>query len=352
MLKKIAEENEIKPVCEVFGECGGCSYQNISYPEELKTKQIYLENILNEIPGFDSTILQEIIPSPKPYNYRNRLDLKLVRTKDKRILVGFSPKNKYKVVIVDKCPIAIKEISDFIPKLKEEAAAKLTPKYRNANLTVRTGDDGRVFWGGIGRKSCQLEEDSYLWTKIEDLKIFYSLDTFFQANLSILPNVMQKLSNCNFINQETTFYDLYGGVGLFGLCLSSKAKKVILIEEALQSIKLAKFNVSYNKLNNFEIIQSRVEDVLPGLLDKSDTKNNVGFIDPPRGGLSKEALGFFSNLTKFQHLVYLSCNPQVLALDLKEFISKGWKINSIIPFDFFPKTIHLETMVIMEKIHE
>ena len=138
----------MQPECSVFGECGGCSYQDIEYSEELKIKFSHLKTLLEELP-LESSSFHEVVASPNIYHYRHRLDLKLKRTRDGSVYVGFTPQSGRGVIEVQSCPIAMKPVSDFIPQLKQEAEAKLTPKYRQANLVVRTGDDGRVHWGGF-----------------------------------------------------------------------------------------------------------------------------------------------------------------------------------------------------------
>lgn len=351
MLTAVEEKMEVSsasiPLCPVFGECGGCLYQDIPYTSELAIKEEGLKKILSE--GFVSRegVIEPIVASPQFYHYRNRLDLKIQRTKTKGVLIGFTPRSGRGIVPVQTCLIADEKISGFIPKLKEEAASKLTPRYRQANLTVRTGDGPMVVWGGIGRRSCRLANADYLWTEIEGKKIFYSLDTFFQANLSILPEVFRRIRAFDFWNSQTIFYDLYGGVGLFGIGLADKVKKVILIEECPSSSELARHNVQYHQLENFEIIAGKVEDALASSLPADAGSERVAFVDPPRAGLSERALALLTLAKEFSRILYLSCHPQALARDLKEFLQKGWRIERVIPFDFFPRTKHLETLVVL-----
>jgi tRNA/tmRNA/rRNA uracil-C5-methylase (TrmA/RlmC/RlmD family) len=337
-----------KPLCSVFGQCGGCLYQDVPYEEELQKKKDLLSALFaREIPELEDFI-SPVIKSSQEYYYRNRLDLKLVKTKDNRILIGFTPKEGRGILEIDECPIARKEISDKIPEIKKQVQEKLPEKYRRANLTVRTGDSGKVFWGGIGKRSNRLDESDYFWTEISDKKIYYSLETFFQANLSILPKLFGILQSLNCWGKEVCFYDLYGGVGLFGIGLSHLVGKVVLIENCLPATKIAKFNVEQNHLDNFEIFEGDVEQHLNQLTQKH-AGPKVAMIDPPREGLSDQACHFFASFDQFSTLIYLSCNPEALVRDLKVFLTSGWIVNQIIPFDFFPKTRHLETLVILKR---
>lgn len=336
------------PLCPIFGECGGCLYQDIPYEDELARKEKTLRDILGKFLNLDEGIVAPIIASPQSYHYRNRLDLKLVRTKSHGVLIGFTPKTGRGILPIEACPIAAPAISEFIPKLKEAAPGRLQAKHRQANLVVRTGDDGRVRWGGIGRRSCVLVPEDYLWTQIQGKKIFYSLDTFFQANLSILPAIIDFIRSLDFWSPRSVLHDLYGGVGLFGISLADKVGKVILVEENPASVRLAHYNVAYNRLQNFEIAAGRVEDVLPALLGKNkEAAHQAAMVDPPRAGLSPSALSLLPAAYSFHHILYLSCNPEALGRDLSAFVQADWRIEKIIPFDFFPRTGHLETLALL-----
>ena len=290
---------------------------------------------------------QSLLP-PKEYHYRSRLDLKLMQTKKYGVLMGFSPIERYPIIQASACPIAMEAVSDFMPELKNQAIQKLTPKYRNANLVVKTGDDGRVLWGGIGRRSLTFQEKDYLWTRINDRKIFYSLDTFFQANLSILPEVIRRIEELHILGQETCFYDLYGGVGLFGVAFHDQMKKVILVEENIYATRLAQYNVAYHKFQNFEIIPEKVEDRISLLTQGTEDREVVAMIDPPRAGLSQDVVDVLAQAKGIKNLLYLSCHPESLVRDLFHLTKSIWQITKIIPFDFFPKTRHLETLVVLQ----
>lgn len=332
---------KIEPLCPLFNSCGGCQYQDIAYRDELSLK----ESRVRELMG-SGVPVEPIVASPEDYHYRSRIDVRLLRTKDGRVLTGFSPLNRKRLVEADSCAIAMPAISQFLPELNTQAAGRLTPKHRNANLVVKTGDDGRVLWGGIGRRSLCLAEADYLWTIVDGKKIFYSLDTFFQANLAILPEVMKRIRELRLWDPETLFCDVYGGVGLFGIVFYDEVKGVVLIEENIYSVKLAEFNVRYHAMERFEMMTGRAESVLPGILSRPGQK--VLFFDPPRQGLNPEIVPFVKPGDDLQNILYLSCDPESLVRDLKLFVSSGWEIERVIPFDFFPRTRHIETLAVLK----
>jgi 23S rRNA (uracil1939-C5)-methyltransferase len=354
---------KIQPRCAVFGQCGGCQLQDISYTDELRLKEQGVKALLQDALQLPENVFRPILASPQDYAYRNRIDLKLIQTKAKEIFIGFSPREHGRLLPIDQCPIARAEISAFIPELKRQAPLKVTAKHKQGNLVVRTGDDGRVLWGGIGRRSLQRQPNDYLWTDILGKRIYYSLDTFFQANLFILPKFIDELRALKIWDKDAVFYDLYGGVGLFGICVADLVGKVILIEEVGASMTVARHNVAYHQFKNFEIHEGRVEDALPKLIEQSSPTlvdifkgifggkkraQNIVMVDPPRAGLSDETVAMLNKLKNTRYLLYLSCNPQTLAANCAAL--KKWTVKQVMPLDFFPRTHHLETFVVLERL--
>jgi tRNA/tmRNA/rRNA uracil-C5-methylase (TrmA/RlmC/RlmD family) len=273
--------------------------------------------------------------------------MKLLKTRAGDVFMGFSPVGRNRVVEATACPIALPAISDFLPELKRQAGARLPVKYRNANLVIKSGDDGRVFWGGIGRRSLKMNEADYLWTAVRGRRIYYSLDTFFQANLSILPVLMEYIIDLGILGPDISFFDLYGGVGLFGIALSDQVKEVILVEENVYATRCAAYNAAVSQCGHFKIIPGRIENVPFWQPAGRDAQRQVAIVDPPRQGLHQDVAAALAREKSFRHLLYLSCHMDSLARDLKIFLAHQWVIEKITPFDFFPKTRHLETLVLL-----
>lgn len=347
-LRLSQEPESIQPNCPYVDACVGCCAQHISYQRECDIKEIFIRELLSDLCDLPEDVFQPIIPSVKSAHYRHRLDLKLIKNYQQEILIGYTPADSRGILPIDSCHIAMESISEYIPQLKQEAISKLPENYKNANLVVRTSDDGRVHWGGIGKHSLRQLPQDYLWTELEGKRIYFSLESFFQANLSILPSVIKCMKNLLGKHQPDNFFDLYGGVGLFGIALSDLFKKVYLIEENKQAIELARYNVSINRLNHMDIFEGRVEDRLKHL-SLNHQGYHVAMIDPPRAGLSSSASQLILSMDNIQTIFYLSCNPEALARDLKLFMEEGWKVTTVVPFDFFPRTKHLETLCQLEK---
>ncbi|MBP9864801.1 MAG: class I SAM-dependent RNA methyltransferase [Candidatus Omnitrophica bacterium] len=347
--KPVKTAERIDPLCSVFGVCGGCAYQDVSYADELLTKQALVQELLQQELGLESCVFRPIVESPQSYGYRHRLDLTFRKTRAGEFLMGFMPESRKKVLEIDSCPIAMKPVSDYLPALKKAAIERLPQNYETANLVVRTGGDARVMWGGIGRHSLRMREEDYLWTEIEGRRIHFSLETFFQANLSILPVLIKTVRERLALTKDTVFMDLYSGVGLFGLCLAGEAGQIVMMEDYPASVKIARYNAAKLGLESkIEFCEARVEDALPGLLDKYRGRKIQAMIDPPRHGLKPEALETLKACAAsgvLEKWLYLSCYPPALLRDLKELCAAGWQVQSVTPLDFFPRTKHLETLV-------
>lgn len=336
-----------EPRCGIFGRCGGCAYQHVTYEAELRLKSEGLRRVLTEKLSLEGVCVEPVTASPDIYHSRSRLDISMVRRAGV-LQAGFMTPGSKNLLEIDSCPIAREEITRFIPELKRQAEALFPPEYRTANLVVKTGDDGRVLWGGIGKRSLEMKPQDYFWTRIRGRKIFYSLDTFFQANLSILPLVMDKIEPLIPEDERDLFLDLYGGVGLFGISLADLFRSVVVIEESPASIQMAYYNRAAHDIGHVRVHEGRVEDALASTLAKKAAGTSaVAMIDPPRQGLSTSVLETLVRAKALKRLFYLSCNPESLARDLAVLTGGGWTLERIMPFDFFPRTSHLETLALL-----
>ncbi len=337
----------VEPRCPYFGECGGCLYQHFTYEEELEHKLGKLRELFSAHETLERFPIEPVVASPLEYGYRHRLDLTLRRYMNGDLKFGYGDRSGKEIVEVATCPIGMPAVSDFLPQLKQEAVAVLPEKYRTANLTLRTGDNGAVRWGGIGKKSLSLAPEAYFWAELNGKKIHYSMDTFFQANLSILPALEERFQLLLKAHPARLFLDLYGGVGLFSVMAAPLVKEVILVESNAASTAVAIQNLRTLGLENVGLHSGRVEDALPAALAHAPLNECLAMVDPPRAGLSEDARALLDS--HLERLVYLSCNPETLVRDLIWFHHKGWQLEQVIPFDFFPKTRHLEVLTMLSR---
>lgn len=338
-------ENRVAPLCPYYGTCGGCVYQHLPYEEELSLKEENLKQLLQKKLGLSEETFQPIVPSPEPYHYRSRLDLSLRRVRGK-IQLGFMVEGTRQHIDIESCAIARPEISSFLPALKKLASERLPENYRSANLVVKTGDRGLVHWGGIGRRSLRMNEEDYFWTEVEGRRIFYSLDTFFQANPGVLPSLIQNLRTLLVPDSKTVLLDLYAGVGLFWAVFAPEVREVWAVEENGAASPVAETNRRYHGYSNVFLKEGKTEDFLEETLDpvSLSAERMAAIVDPPRKGLSPAALRGLVRTKALDPLVYVSCNPEALVRDLQVFLENGWRAEKIVPLDLFPRTRHLETL--------
>lgn len=332
-----------KSPCSLFGECGGCSYLDISYTDELDLKQRVLQDL------FDAHQLnhhvEKTVPSPQELRYRNKITPQFKKLLSQEVVFGVAPFGRKDIIPFKECPIALPQISKNIPEVYQELLKKDLSKYKRGCLTLRS--DGEKFaWGGVGKGSLKMDVDQYFVYHDQSTKVHYSLETFFQANSFILPTLFETLKTELNIDKQTHFYDLYGGVGLFSFTLGKQAGYTTLIELEGASTELAEYNKSFHNIENMSILCSAVEKLIPFPENPIPNLRQVAMIDPPRAGLKPEVIDYLYTCP-FETLAYLSCNPETQARDLVLFTKKGWRIKSITPFDFFPKSYHIESLAIL-----
>lgn len=306
----------IQPSCPVFGKCGGCNWQHISYEEQLKQKHQILQEQLKGL--VEPTQIPAVIPSPNPFRYRNRVQFKF----DGKAL-GFYARQSQKVIDIQDCPITEELITEQIKPLKSKLLreAKPVPKievYRTPANEIRT----------------RFEHSAY-----EDLG-------FSQVNSAQNEKLVQTVLNWWSDQDPKKIYDLYSGAGNFTFPLLEKFPKASLIGADLssKSIETAQKQTAAMNLSPLKM-KFHLADVELFLKRMPIEENSLVLLDPPRAGCSPGVIQALAN-QKIQSLLYISCNPSALARDLKAFAATGkWKIARVQAFDMFPQTDHVETLV-------
>ncbi|WP_238543481.1 class I SAM-dependent RNA methyltransferase [Metamycoplasma alkalescens] len=179
--------------------------------------------------------------------------------------------------------------------------------------------------------------------QINNFRFNVKNDSFYQINEEIMVLIYQQIfdwiesSNLNIV-------DAFSGVGTIGSYIANKANKVYSIEINQIATMLAKSNILKNKLKNLEVINDDANDWIV----KNAKKIDLVIFDPPREGLKKQSIEALIQ-SKIKKIIYLSCDPKTLVRDLKELINNNYLIKEVIPYDMFPQTHHIETLVLLEK---
>lgn len=341
-LVKVLEPSpdRLDPKCPLFGKCGGCQYQHLSYEKQLAWKTRQVEELLEHMAGVHADV-SPAIPSPEEWGYRSKITPHFKRPRDGKIGdIGFLlAGQRSHLVDVPHCPIAMDEINEAMPRIREETRANAKAYKKDATLLMRA-TEGRVETNHRNPISETVKTDN------GDITFHFLAGDFFQNNPFILPAftgyVADKASTCG----SKYLVDAYCGSGLFSLCLAHKFEKVAGVEVSETAADWARRNAELNGIKNATFLASSAEGIFDDITFPADETTVV--IDPPRKGCNQE---FLDQLFKFgpNKVVYISCNPATQMRDLKEFIAADFKVSEVQPFDLFPQTRHLECVVVLER---
>ena len=289
--------------CPVFLKCGGCTYQHIDYPHQLKIKENQLREALKRLGGLIDPPVQPMIASPEQYAYRNRIT---VHVKDG--LVGFFAEGSNRVVPVTKCLIASEEVTLGFQDL-------LKTRPRNGNYLI--GEKKR--YGGFRQVNNAVAE--ILKKTVRE---------------AVRPSTGAPI--------EELLVDAYCGAGFFAHELQALFTKVIGIERSIASVAMASRQAALNE----EYLAGDVEQMLPAALSAGSSAGTVLLLDPPSEGLAELATEAILERPPAR-IVYVSCNPATLARDAKR-LSERYRMEQVTPLDMFPQTAEIESVSLFHLI--
>ncbi len=324
------------PLCRYAVNCGGCQYQHVTYSEELRLKALQLEEILQGLSLEKPFKISPVTPSPDEWSYRNSVTLHPIFLKKKKgAKLGYIGKDNTSKIPIQECPLLDTRLQTIFEKeysLKPEID-KVTFKVSEGGQIVSDGNE--VFF------RVKLGEESFLSNS----------RGFFQNNLKAASLLVEKVKQWTEAMAPSIFFDLCAGVGIFSILCARSVKKVIAIEESPVSVQALRMNREEKKISQLEIIEGRVEKTFPAAWEKFKEENALVLLDPPRQGISESLARFLSKKQGIGGLIYVSCDPVTLTRDLKIILSGGaWQLGEVAPFDFFPKTKHLEVVVFLTPV--
>lgn len=397
--------DRVDPFCPHFGICGGCTWQHISYPGQLKLKKQLLADVLMRR-GLPVDNLQDVIPSEPHRFYRNRLEFSFsnlrwfhesegrIEDPRDRLAIGFNARGLYgRVIDINQCFLANPAFVDIAQKIKQSAIDEglsffdfKTGEGRLRSLELRSTSGGQVqalvgfavkpseeernwlqhlvaeiptvhswyylVWNNAFRADFPSEiqhisGDEFLIELYNGLNIRYSVSGFSQANIFLAPEMFRFVSTLVNSGVGTHVYDLYSGSGVIGLHLAAQGARVTGIEAHGAAVDDARENARINGLEQCSFFQGDVLTTFnPDFMERHG-RPDILILDPPRSGTLKEILKNIL-LSRPSEVVYVSCNPQALARDLALLVPP-YKIRCIQPFDMFPHTPHLETVAFLTR---
>ena len=345
-------EARTEPACQYFGDCGGCQLQFIDYKKQVEMKEHVLLDCLRRIGGVEPELSQSIYG--EPFGYRHRAQLKV----SKEGAIGFFREGTVDVVEIDSCPLLADGLNNALGILKKTD----TGDVREFHLTV--GDNLIALLKGSahpqaiadrlleqGFTGVAFEDGSYKGTgapyitmDLNGLRYTVSPWGFMQSNWQLNRELVAALVEEIGPTEDKRILDLYSGGGNLSLPLAVYAKETVAVEESPSSIADAKRNRSANRVPNYRFAKGTAESA------RYEGPFDIVLIDPPRAGLSKNAIKRIIKLAP-PLMAYVSCNPSTLARDIKR-LEEHYSIRSVRMIDMFPQTYHLEAMAILEKKEE
>lgn len=347
----------IIPQCIYFTECGGCQLQHISYTKQLDIKRSFVKDALMRIGKIDMEVLNTI-ESLEQLFYRKHIKLKIQNSQ-----IGYVRHSLKGIVSIKKCLIFDSDISTIINDLNLLinlfiGIDELHIFQENQNSYVIYANSYKKFNKELGNliikqissiKGVIIKHnnnykhygDCELNTVVDNIKLVYSPLVFMQANKKQSQNIIYKILELAALNNCKNIIDLYCGIGVSSLFLRKAGYNVIAIELNNYAILSAQKNALINNINGISWHAMDAENFTS--LDLSNFDTDTIIINPPRIGVSKTLISKLLSL-KVKNIFYISCMPSTLARDIKE-LKNDYDVIYCQPFDMFPQTTHVETLV-------
>lgn len=348
----------VKELCPYYKECGGCNLLHMSYEEQIKYKQSKIVDIMKKYADINGEVIKQIVPCDRQFHYRNKVTLKV---KEK---LGYFKEKTYELIPIEKCLLVNDKINEIIKilngytdlsSIKEVVIKSFTDKETmliiylqedeiNENLLdyLSKHVDNIIVYDN-NKKMIKRIGKSNIIARLMKKQFKIGANSFFQVNMDQTLKIYDKIADYLSKIEDSTVLDLYCGVGSIGLYSVSNYAKLIGVEIVPEAIENAKTNAELNSMGNTKFLVGDTKTILMHSNYKADTI----IVDPPRAGLDKSVIEDIKKINP-NMLIYLSCDPITLARDLK-LLSDLYDVEELIPYDMFPNTHHVETLVKLTK---
>lgn len=385
--------DRIQPDCIHFNKCGGCIFRHISYETECKIKSDIVKNAFIRIGGLNPEFLP-FVGCENISEYRNKAQYPLACVDGKAVCGFFAPRS-HRVIPIDKCILQpeifsriVSSILDYINKSNIKVYNETNHSGSVRHIYIRQGFHSKEIMVCIVAKSdisTQLAElCSILTSSFPDIKsiilninpdntnvilgkkclTLYGSDfisdfmcgnkiqisplSFYQVNTAQAEKLYSIAENFACINKNSTIADLFCGAGTIGLSMARKVYKLFGIEIIPQAIDNAIANASANNISNAQFICGDAGQAFSQLISNGISPDII-FLDPPRKGCDMPSISQVVNASPSQ-IIMISCNPSTAARDAKIFSQLGYSTSKVCGVDMFPRTGHVETVVLLSKL--
>ncbi len=383
-------QERVTPPCAIFEKCGGCTLQHLDYSAQLAYKRKVVEDALTRLGGLKDIAVPPVVGMDEPWQYRNKGSFPLAEI-DGRVQAGFFAPRSHRLIPTEDCLIqkesgliAMLAVRDWANTHGVAAYNEQTGRGLIRHVVTRTTVNGEVMAVLVATSTSIPEKQALIDTlrgRVEGLKSVYLNIQKGQTNVILGPDyrllwgepyITETLGGLSFSISPASFLqvnpvqteklyqmvlellaltgtervvDAYCGIGTITLLLANHAKEVIGIENVPEAVEDAKRNAEQNGIKNASFLCAPAEEALPKLL-ADGFKVDALVLDPPRKGAEEAFLRAVIE-SGVQRVVYVSCNPATLARDCKILSEGGYKVEVVQPFDLFPQTAHVESVVLM-----
>lgn len=399
--------NRIEAVCEHFGVCGGCKWQNMKYEQQLFYKNQEVANNLKRIGKIELPEFEPILGSEKQFFYRNKMEFGFSNARwmtleeiqsneelDNKNALGFHiPRMWDKILNIKKCHLQEDPSNAIRNKVRDFANANnltfFNPRDHHGllrTLMIRTASTGEImvliqFFDDekdnrelllnhlaetfpnitsllyvINQKANDTLYDQdiqlfkgrlYILEEMEGLHFSINAKSFYQTNSEQAYNLYKITRDFAGLTGNEVVYDLYTGTGTIAQFVSKKAKKVIGVEAVPDAIEDAKANAVRNNIDNCEFFVGDMKNIFNDAFIATHGQPDVVITDPPRDGMHKDVVAQLLKIGA-EKIVYVSCNSGTQARDLA-LLDEMYQVTRVRPVDMFPQTHHVENVVLLEK---
>ena len=403
-------ETRAEPVCQHFGVCGGCKWQNLPYEEQLRAKQQQVFDQLSRISHVQLPEFNPIMGSQLTLHYRNKLEFGcsnkrwLTReqvasgeTFDTMNAIGFHITGAFdKILPIEKCWLMDdlqnqirNEIRDYALAngitffdLRQQVGLLRDVMIRNSDTGEwmvlvqfhfeNDGDQQRaeallshlgerfpqiasLLW--VDNQKCNdtfgdlpvqvFKGNDHIFEVMEGLKFKVGPKSFYQTNTLQAYHLYDVARQFANLNGNEIVYDLYTGTGTIANFVARKAKKVVGVEYVPEAIEDAKVNSELNGIDNTTFYAGDMKDILNDEFIAENGQPDVIITDPPRAGMHADVIETIVRANP-KRIVYVSCNPATQARDLIA-LDNNYEVKAVQPVDMFPHTPHVENVVLLER---
>jgi len=386
-----ASPERISPDCPLMGRCGGCQFRHMTYAEELCAKGQRVADALERVGGVKLD-LPPVLGAEEPERYRNKVQFP-VSVEKNGLAIGYYRPRSHAVLDAADCLLQPEAVTALRAAFKKWMEDYSVPAYDEESgkglirhLYVRTNSRGEslccvvvngtgVPFGGelidalrgahsglagvvlnfntrdtnviLGDRYHTLWGRDWLEEELRGLTFRLSVPSFFQINRAQTQRLYGVALDFAGLSGAETVLDLYCGIGTISLALAQKAGRVIGAEIVPQAIEDAKANAARNGVTNAEFFCGDAGAVAQKLAAEG-VRPGVICVDPPRKGLGPEVPAILASMEP-ERIVYVSCDPATLARDVKRLGELGYRAVEGQAVDLFPRTAHVETVVLLTK---